>query len=230
LLSAHISLKMEEYPSITYDPLIFSELEMNERIDSLSSYMKKRRTIRDFSNREVPISLLKKIIEVAGTAPSGANKQPWSFCLVTNAALKKAIRLSAEEEERKNYHGRMSEEWLRDLAPLGTDEHKEFLEIAPALIVVFRRSFEFQGEKKLQNYYVSESVGLACGFLIQAIHHCGLVCLTHTPSPMNFLEKILERPANEKAYLLIPVGYPSENVRVPDIRRKKLENICFEYH
>lgn len=221
---------MEEYPTIAYEPLFFNELEMENRIKMLYSLMKKRRTIRDFSNREVPVPILKKIIEVAGTAPSGANKQPWSFCLVTNPSIKKTIRLAAEEEERKNYQGRMSEEWLRDLAPLGTDENKEFLEIAPALIVVFRRSFEFEGEKKHQNYYVSESVGLACGFLIQAIHYCGLACLTHTPSPMNFLEKILERPANEKAYLLIPVGYPSENARVPDITRKNLENICFEYH
>jgi iodotyrosine deiodinase len=221
---------MEEYPTIAYEPLFFNELEMENRIKMLYSLMKKRRTIRDFSNREVPVPILKKIIEVAGTAPSGANKQPWSFCLVTNPSIKKTIRLAAEEEERKNYQGRMSEEWLRDLAPLGTDENKEFLEIAPALIVVFRRSFEFEGEKKHQNYYVSESVGLACGFLIQAIHYCGLACLTHTPSPMNFLEKILERPDNEKAYLLIPVGYPSENARVPDITRKNLENICFEYH
>jgi iodotyrosine deiodinase len=221
---------MEEYPTIAYEPLFFNELEMENRIKMLYSLMKKRRTIRDFSNREVPVPILKKIIEVAGTAPSGANKQPWSFCLVTNPSIKKTIRLAAEEEERKNYQGRMSEEWLRDLAPLGTDENKEFLEIAPALIVVFRRSFEFEGEKKHQNYYVSESVGLACGILIQAIHYCGLACLTHTPSPMNFLEKILERPANEKAYLLIPVGYPSENARVPDITRKNLENICFEYH
>jgi iodotyrosine deiodinase len=154
---------MEEYPTIAYEPLFFNELEMENRIKMLYSLMKKRRTIRDFSNREVPVPILKKIIEVAGTAPSGANKQPWSFCLVTNPSIKKTIRLAAEEEERKNYQGRMSEEWLRDLAPLGTDENKEFLEIAPALIVVFRRSFEFEGEKKHQNYYVSESVGLACG-------------------------------------------------------------------
>jgi hypothetical protein len=144
--------------------------------------------------------------------------------------LKKSIRIAAEEEEKLNYQGRMSEEWIRDLAHLGTDEFKPFLETAPALIVVFRRSFEFEdGGKKHQNYYVSESVGLASGFLIQAIHYCGLACLTHTPSPMNFLEKILERPSNEKAFLLIPVGYPTEKTRVPDIPRKKLTEICVEY-
>lgn len=191
--------------------------------------MKKRRTVREFSDRPVPTPLLKKIIELAGTAPSGANKQPWTFCLVTNPDVKKSIRIAAEEEEQKNYQGRMSEEWLRDLAPLGTDEFKPFLETAPALIVVFRRSFEYEDGKKHQNYYVNESVGLASGFLIQAIHYCGLACLTHTPSPMNFLEKILERPDNERAFLLIPVGYPHEKATVPDIQRKKLEEICIEY-
>ncbi len=220
---------METYPTIPYLPEVFSEVEMSERLKTLSDHMKKRRTVREFSDRPVPLPLLKQIIELAGTAPSGANKQPWTFCLVTNPDVKKSIRIAAEEEEQRNYQGRMSEEWLRDLAPLGTDEFKPFLETAPALIVVFRRSFEYEGVKKHQNYYVNESVGLASGFLIQAIHYCGLACLTHTPSPMNFLEKILERPSNERAFLLIPVGYPHEKATVPDIQRKKLEEICIEY-
>lgn len=219
-----------EYPTIPYQASIFEESEMLSRSESLLEYMQKRRTIREFSDRPVPLEVLRNVIALAGTAPSGANKQPWTFCLVTQPELKKAIRLAAEEEEKKNYSGRMSEEWLRDLAPLGTDEFKPFLETAPALIVVFRRSFEFDPSgAKHQNYYVSESVGLASGFLIQAIHYCGLVCLTHTPSPMNFLEKILERPSNEKAFLLIPVGYPADGARVPDIQRKRRDEICVEY-
>ncbi|MEY3398012.1 MAG: hypothetical protein RL220_606 [Bacteroidota bacterium] len=203
---------------------------MKTRTAELLSESCMRRSIREFSDEPVESELINQIISIAGTAPSGANKQPWSFCVVQNPVVKREIRLAAEAEEMRNYNGRMSDEWLRDLAPLGTDEHKPFLEKAPLLIVVFKRLFEFEADgTKHQNYYVSESVGIACGMLIHAIHHAGLCCLTHTPSPMNFLEKVLGRPSNERAFLLIPVGYPAKRVSVPDIRRKKPDEICFWY-
>ena len=165
----------------------------------------------------------------ASTAPLGANKQPWTFCVVSDPALKKQIREAAEVEERRNYEGRMSAEWLEDLAPLGTDWRKPFLEIAPCLIVIFRRSYEFQGSQKRQNYYVSESVGLACGLLLAAIHNAGLVALTHTPGPMDFLTKLLAQPANEKPFLLIPIGYPAPDAHVPDIQRKEAGEVLAWY-
>ncbi|MEO6833174.1 MAG: nitroreductase family protein, partial [Chitinophagaceae bacterium] len=169
-----------------------------------------------------------EIILSASTAPSGAHKQPWTFCVVTNSILKSKIRVAAEKEEREFYEERMPAEWLEDLAPIGTDWHKPFLEIAPALIIVFRKSYNLMPDgKKRNNYYVSESVGIACGFLLEAIHHASLVALTHTPSPMNFLSKLLERPENEKPYLLIPVGYPLERTMVPDLARKKIEGVAF---
>jgi iodotyrosine deiodinase len=192
-------------------------------------FMNQRRSVRDFSDKPVPETVIRNLILAAGTAPSGAHKQPWTFCAVSNLELKKAIRKAAEKEEFDNYNGRMSEEWIRDLAPLGTDWKKEFLEIAPWLIIVFKRPFDLRDGQKFKNYYVSESVGIACGFLIQAIHEAGLVCLTHTPSPMNFLHKILDRPEEEKAFLLIPVGYPSPHALVPDIKRKKLDEIAAFY-
>ena len=156
----------------------------------------------------------------ASTAPSGAHKPPWTFWVVTNPELKKQIRAAAEKEEFDSYNGRMTPEWLEDLAPLGTNWEKPFLEIAPALIIVFKRAYEFAGDKKKNNYYVTESVGLASGFLLAAIHHAGLVAHTHTPSPMNFLCKLLARPENERPFLLIPIGYPAENTQVPDLKRK----------
>lgn len=203
---------------------------MLERSDTFLAELKSRRSVRHFSSDPLPEGILDNIIETASTAPSGANKQPWTFCVVTDPSIKAEIRKAAEKEEHDNYHQRMSEEWLRDLAPLGTDENKPFLEIAPALIVVFKRIYEIgeEGEKH-QNYYVQESVGLACGILIAAIHHAGLVSLTHTPSPMNFLEKILNRPSNERAFLLIPVGFPSSDAEVPDIHRKSLTEVRVNY-
>jgi nitroreductase len=165
------------------------------------------------------------LVRTAGTAPSGANKQPWRFVIVTDPELKRKIRVAAEREEKESYEHRMPEEWLEDLAALGTDWHKEFLEIAPALIAVFSIEYDIDGEKTRKNYYVKESVGLAVGFLLAAIHNAGLVSLTHTPSPMHFLQSILNRPANERPFVLIPVGYPAENVKVPNIRRKQLEQI-----
>jgi len=192
--------------------------------------LNKRRSIRNFSDKEIPKSVIENIIKSAGTAPSGANKQPWTFCVVENPEIKKKIRIAAEEEEKKSYEERMSEEWLEDLKHLGTDANKEFLEIAPYLIVVFKRPFEYdKNGDKHQNYYVNESVGLACGMLISAIHNAGLVTLTHTPSPMRFLEKILNRPDNERAFLLLPVGYASQKTYVPDIKRKPLNEISEWY-
>lgn len=221
---------MSEYPFIPYQPDIFSADESISRSTEFYVEMNKRRTVRDITDKPLPQGVLETIIATASTAPSGAHKQPWTFCVVTNADLKREIRNAAEQEEKANYNQRMSEEWLRDLAPLGTDEHKPFLETAPALIVVFKRIYEIESNgHKHNNYYVQESVGIACGLLIAAIHHAGLVCLTHTPSPMNFLEKILNRPQNERAFLLIPVGYASKNTKVPDITRKRLEEVMVKY-
>lgn len=200
--------------------------EMQQRAEAFYREMNTRRSIRHFSTQTVPEELIATLILTASTAPSGAHKQPWTFCAVSDPRLKKAIREAAEKEEYENYHGRMSEEWLRDLASLDTDWHKPFLEDAPWLIIVFKRLWEpDKNGHKHKNYYVSESVGLACGLLLAAIHHAGLVSLTHTPSPMNFLQEILQRPENERPFLLIPVGYPAENVAVPDLRRKGLGEI-----
>ena len=194
------------------------------------NWMNKRRTIRDFSDRPIPQTVIEQLILTASTAPSGAHKQPWTFCVVSDPAKKKLIREAAEKEERESYAGRMSEEWLKDLAPIGTDWRKPFLETAPYLIIVFKRSYEIdQNNKKHQNYYVTESCGIACGILLSAIHHTGLIALTHTPSPMNFLSGILERPENEKPFLLIPVGYAAEECWVPDLKRKSLEEISVFY-
>ena len=184
-----------------------------------------RRTVRDFSSEPLPDGLLETLIRTAGTAPSGANKQPWTFITVTDSDLKKQIRIAAEKEEKQNYDSRFPEEWLDDLEPLGTDWKKPFLEEAPALIVLFRQDYAFNENAKVKHYYVMESVGIAAGFLLAAIHYAGLVALTHTPSPMGFLQKILGRPKNEKPFLLIPVGYPKEGARVPEIDRKPLDQI-----
>ena len=218
------------YKFIPYSKETYSVEEMQKRSKEFYEWANKRRTVRDFSSKEIPQEVIDNILLTANTAPSGANKQPWTFCVVTDAEIKKTIRVEAEKEEKASYENRMSEEWLEDLMAIGTDWQKPFLEIAPALIIVFKRSFETMPDgKKRQNYYVMESVGLACGFLLMAIHHAGLVALTHTPSPMNFLAKILSRPENEKPFLLIPIGYPTENTTVPDIQRKKLEEIKVKY-
>lgn len=184
-------------------------------------HVSQRRSIREYSNAPVSAKIIENIILSASTAPSGANKQPWMFCAISDSTLKSEIRKAAEKEERENYQGRMGDEWLKDLAPLGTDEHKEFLETAPWLIAVFKKSYDFENGAKRKNYYVQESVGIACGFLLLAIYEAGLAALTHTPSPMQFLKKILNRPENESPFLLIPVGYPAKGATVPDIRRKK---------
>lgn len=208
--------------------LLEGEALLNESIRH-HRFMEGRRTVREFSTKPVSEEVINNLIMAASTAPSGANKQPWTFCVVTNTALKSEIRVAAEKEEYESYHSRMPQEWLDDLSYLGTDWHKPFLEDAPALIIVFKKSYDLIDGAKKTNYYVVESVGLACGFLLQAIHQCGLVALTHTPSPMNFLSKLLNRPVNEKPFLLIPVGYPTPNVMVPDIKRKAAGDVIVHY-
>jgi nitroreductase len=217
---------IDNHPFVSYSRKSFGEEEMKTRSRHFYDWMDTRRTVRDFSDRPIPESVIENLLLAASTAPSGAHKQPWTFCVVKNPEIKKQIRIAAEKEEKESYENRMSEDWLKDLAPLGTDFNKPFLETAPYLIVVFKRIFEFENNKKHQNYYVTESCGIACGFLLAAIHDAGLVALTHTPSPMNFLSKILNRPENEKPFLLIPVGYPAEECWVPDLKRKELSEIC----
>jgi len=203
--------------------------EMLARARAMRQDLARRRSIRFFSDEEIPEGVLDECIRAAGTAPSGANMQPWTFAVVREPGLKHKIRLSAEEEERESYGRRMTEEWLEALAPLGTDEHKPFLDIAPALIVVFRQVRGSEEEDRRRHYYTQESVGIACGILLAALHHAGLATLTHTPSPMGFLERILGRPENERAYLLIPVGYPADDCTVPDITKKALDEIRLEF-
>jgi iodotyrosine deiodinase len=195
--------------------------ELTDKAKSFRAMLDKRRTVRHFSNQPVQEEVIKDLLMTAASAPSGANKQPWIFCAISNPDIKSQIRKAAEIEEYQNYHGRMSDTWKEDLKPLGTDWNKEFLEIAPWIIVVLRKPYDINPSGQTEkNYYVNESVGIACGMLIAAIHQAGLVCLTHTPSPMEFLTKILGRPANEKPYLLIPVGYPAKDAIVPLIHRK----------
>ena len=218
---------IDGYPFIRYKKETYTPEEMQKRSQDFYTWMDQRRTVRDFSNRPIPREVIENIILTASSAPSGAHKQPWTYCIVSNPLIKKEIRLAAEKEERESYENRMSEEWLDDLRPLGTDWQKPFLEIAPYLIIIFSRSYEIsENGKKHQNYYVKESTGIACGFLLTAIHHAGLVALTHTPSPMNFLSELLKRPQNEKPFLLIPVGYPADECWVPDLSRKELKEIA----
>ena len=188
--------------------------------NELMREMLNRRSIRDFSSEEIPEMVIKNVLKTAMAAPSGANKQPWKFVVVKDENIKKKIRIAAEKEEKKFYEHRATEEWLKDLNKFGTDWNKPFLENAPALIIVFRQSYDNSGGGKRKNYYVNESVGIACGFLLMALQNAGLVSLTHTPSPMGFLERILKRPKNEKAYLLIPVGFPAKNAEVPFLNKK----------
>jgi nitroreductase len=217
------------YPFIPYKPIDTDRDGITSRVKSYHEFMSARRTVRDFSPEMLPKEIIEDLIMTASSAPSGANKQPWTFCAVSDAEIKKQIRIAAEKEEYENYHGRMTDEWLEDLAPLQTGWKKPFLEIAPWLIVVFKKAYDVDGERKRKNYYVTESVGLACGFLLTAIHNAGLVALTHTTSPMNFLQEILGRPDNERPFLLIPVGYPAEGAMVPDIRRKGVEEVVRYY-
>ena len=207
---------MQTVPSIPLDMALFPEAEMQSRAAEFFEFMARRHSTRDFSDKPVPLDVINHCLETAGRAPSGANQQPWHFVVVTDPHIKHQIRLAAEEEERTFYAGRASDEWLDALAPLGTDADKSFIDRAACLIVIFAQSYGLDEDgKKIKNYYVQESVGIATGFLIAALHHAGLACLTHTPSPMGFLSEILNRPKNERAYINLVVGYPAENAQVP---------------
>ena len=210
-------------------PLDFETLDEESMLREARAFyrlMARRRTVRDFSNRDIPQALLEEALRAAGTAPSGANMQPWHFVVVQNAAVKKRIRVAAEAEERELYAHRAGDEWLQALAPLGTDANKPFLETAPALIAVFLKKFTLdEAGKKRKNYYTSESVGIATGILVTALHKAGLATLTHTPSPMKFLAEILERPSYERPYILLVCGYPADDARVPNIERRRLDEI-----
>ncbi len=214
---------------IPYQRKTFDAETMAQRSKSFYEFMDKRRTVREFSDRPVPREVIEHLLMTASTAPSGAHKQPWSFCAVSNPELKRTIRKAAEAEEYESYTRRMSQEWLDDLSAFATDWNKPFLEIAPWLIIVFKHAYDIVDGKTKKNYYVSESVGIAAGMLLAAVHQAGLVALTHTPSPMGFLSELLGRPENEKPFLLIPVGYPSESASVPDLRRKSSVDIIRWY-
>ena len=210
---------------IPFEHTALSLEEQRTRALDFLAFCRRRRSIREFALTPVPQDLLASLVLTAASAPSGANRQPWHFVVVTDAALKKTIREAAEAEEKENYENRMPDEWLQDLAPLGTDWHKEFLETAPALIAVFAKNFDLDERSQHKNYYVKESVGIAVGFLLLAIYNAGLVALTHTPSPMDFLARLLNRPPNERAFVLIPVGYPKPGTVVPAISKKSLPEV-----
>jgi nitroreductase len=214
-------------------PLEFEELtedEMLRRARAFYGRMNRRRTVREFSNRPVAREILQQAVLAAGTAPSGAHKQPWHFVLVGDAGVKARVRERAEAEEKESYEKRMPQSWLNDLAPLGTDWHKPFLTTCPWIIAVFAEAYGIDGEagQKRKHYYVQESVGIAVGFLLAALHEAGLATLTHTPSPMGFLRQLLGRPENERAFMLIAAGFPERGCQVPDLRRKSLQEIMTE--
>ena len=211
------------YNHFTIEEIHFRSLEYYKN-------MKKRRTVRDFSERHVPIGIIENCIRTADTAPNGANLHPWHFVIISRADIKRRIRNAAEKEEAKFYNSRATKEWLEAIAPLGTNEKKPFLEKAPYLIAIFAKTHGLTDQGEItKNYYVNESVGIATGLLISALHQSGLVSLTHTPSPMGFLNKILNRPKNERPFLILVVGFPTENAKVPDIKRKSLQEITSYY-
>ena len=212
------------FQKLDHKPL--PEADMIHRSQSFLADILKRRTVRDFSDKPVPVDIITDAVKTASSAPSGANKQPWHFVVVKDPEVKKEIRITAEKEEKAFYEHRAPDYWLKDLNQFGTDWHKPFLEIAPYLIIVFKKHYDLEGEKQKKNYYVNESVGIAAGFLLIALHNAGLVTLTHTPAPMGFLEKILDRPKNEKAVLLIPVGYPALDAEVPQLTKKPFGGVC----
>ncbi|MFK7865557.1 MAG: nitroreductase family protein [Pseudohongiellaceae bacterium] len=211
-------------------PLHFDRLAEDEMLTNATEFylrVKSRRTVRDFSSEDVPLEVIQQCLLAAGTAPSGANRQPWHFAVISNPSIKAKIRQGAEQEEQEFYSGRAPQDWLDALAPLGTDADKPFLELAPYLIVVFAEKYGMDSnDKKQKNYYVTESVSLATSLLITALHTAGLATLTHTPAPMKFLNEILERPVREKPLMILVVGYPKENATVPAIKRKNLEEIA----
>jgi len=207
-------------------PLDLNDSDMVQHSIDFYNFMKSRRTIRDFSNQDVPQEVIDNCLRTAGTSPSGANQQPWHFVVVRDPGIKKQIRKAAEEEERDFYAGRAGDTWLETLEPLGTDANKPFLETAPVLIAIFEKKYSIdEQDEKIKHYYAKESVGIATGMLIAALHQVGLATLTHTPSPMNFLTKILGRPEGERPFLLLVVGHPAEGVMVPDISKKNLHEI-----
>jgi len=218
---------MTDWP---FAPLVFNKKtpqKMREAAQAFYDQIRMRRTVREFSDRPVPREIIENALKAAGTAPSGANMQPWHFVVVSNPDIKKKMRAAAEQEEKEFYEHRASEEWLKALEPLGTDTQKEFLEIAPWLIVVFLKKFTFDEQgKRHKNYYTSESVGISCGFLLCALHQAGLATLTHTPSPMKFLNMLLKRPKEERAYMIIVAGYPADNATVPVIGKQSLDKIA----
>ncbi len=214
------------YPQIPFSIQEHAPEEMAARAEAFYEEMNRRRSVRFFSGRSVPQDLIEQAILTASTAPSGAHRQPWRFVAVNDPALKHEIRVAAEKEERESYESRMSDEWLEALAPLGTDWQKPFLETVPWLVVCFAESYGIdEAGGRIKNFYVQESCGIACGMFIAAVHHMGLATLTHTPSPMRFLNEILGRPRNEKPFILFPVGYPSADCTVPDIQRKPLAEV-----
>jgi len=215
-----------KYPFKAFEYSEISQDEMIKRSECFYKQMSTRRTVRDFSNKAVPMSVIVNAIGTAGTAPSGANMQPWQFVVVTNPLLKSKIRVEAEKEENEFYEHRASQEWLDALAPLATDQDKPFLEVAPYLIVVFLKKFSYTSKgERLKNYYTSESVGIATGLLITSLHNAGLVTLTHTPSPMKFLNTLLDRPKDERPYMIVVTGYPAEDAAVPDIVKRDVADI-----
>lgn len=217
---------MADVPSVPLDFRAYSEEEMSARADDFFDLMARRHSTRDFADRPVPMDVIRRCLATAGRAPSGANQQPWHFVVVTDPEIKHRIRLAAEEEERAFYGGRASEEWLDALADLGTDADKSFIDRAGCLIVIFAQAYGLDAAgNRLKHYYVQESLGIATGFLITALHNAGLACLTHTPSPMGFLAEILGRPKNERAFVNLVVGYPAENARIPlhATRKKRVE-------
>lgn len=220
---------MNEPAFIKYDYTMPSESELAHNIQLFYQKMITRRSVRFFSDKKIPPEVINQIILTASSAPSGAHKQPWTFCIISDPEIKNQIRQAAEKEEFDNYHGRMSAEWLKELEKFDTNWQKPFLTEAPYLIVVFKKAYDESDGLKSKNYYVSESVGIAAGFLIAAIHMAGLVTLTHTPSPMNFLQIILKRPENERPFLLLPVGYAKEGVQVPNLHRKSLDQVAVYY-
>ena len=199
----------------------FTEEYMARASGEFLSFIRTRRSVREFSDRDIPVEVINNIVSAAASAPSGANKEPWFFSIVRDPDVKHKIRLGAEKEEKLFYTHKAPQYWLKDLNKFGTDWNKEFLEEAPFLIVVFKQIYDLNNNVKYKNYYVNESVGIACGILLTAIHKAGLVALTHTPSPMGFLEKVCKRPKNERAYLLIPVGYPAVNAKIPVLTKKE---------
>ena len=220
-----------EFPFIPYKQEFVPEDVMVKKSKEFFEWAHSRRSVRDFSNKRIPKEVIENIVKTAGTAPSGANKQPWTFAVINNAEIKKKIREAAEQEEKEFYDHKISDEWRKDLAHLGTNWQKPHLEKAPYLIVVFKQDYglDQKTEEKSKHYYVNESVGIAVGMLIMAIHNAGLVTLTHTPQPMKFLSDILKRPKNEKPFVILPVGYPAEDAVVPDQRRKEINDIMITY-